>query len=145
MGCDDEDPTEVRIAVTNLDSKWERTHHYQPTKEEAKNLEAALAEARAAIEGRSTSAVQVHTELEDKSGHSPSLGNKGGEFGEVKSDSVKRPYKGGEQVCIYQIKSSMSYRANATPPPYLGFEAKYKACQVNCEQGYWSSQGKGCD
>jgi hypothetical protein len=82
------------MAVTNLDAKWERMHHYQPTKDEAKNLEVALAEARAAMEARAAS------DNEGTPGHSPSLGNKGGDFADGKADSGKRPYKGGEQVCI---------------------------------------------
>ncbi|GAB5589934.1 hypothetical protein Unana1_04834 [Umbelopsis nana] len=98
MSAGRDDPVEVKMAVTNLDAKWERMHHYQPTKDEAKNLEVALAEARAAMEARTAS------DNEGTLGHSPSLGNKGGDFADGKADSGKRPYKGGEQDTKPNVK-----------------------------------------
>lgn len=85
------DPIEVRMAVTNLDNKWERTHHYQPTKDEAENLETALAEARAAIENRTTSGES------DKSSSRVS----------DKIENTKRPNKSTDQSSVKRIKPSV--------------------------------------
>ncbi|KAG2172078.1 hypothetical protein INT43_001555 [Umbelopsis isabellina] len=92
MSVGREDPIEVRMAVTNLDNKWERTHHYQPTKDEAENLETALAEARAAIENRNASGES------DKSSSRAS----------DKIENGKRPNKSADQSSVKRIKPSVT-------------------------------------
>jgi hypothetical protein len=114
----------VTTAVTNLDAKWERTHHYQPTKEEAINLEAALAETRANKEARGT--VQS---LEQDSKSLP-MGSKNSDSGDGKADSLKRSHKSAEQVGSLSLRAIKPLINDVTM--YLGFEAKCEACQVRC-------------
>jgi hypothetical protein len=113
----------MTTAVTNLDAKWERTHHYQPTKDEAINLEAALAETRATKEARGTA-----QGLEQDS-KSSTTGSKS-ESGDGRADSLKRSHKSAEQVGSLPLRAIKPCMKDLTL--YLGFEAKCEACQVHC-------------
>ncbi|KAI9283579.1 hypothetical protein BC943DRAFT_103082 [Umbelopsis sp. AD052] len=124
MSTGSDDPPDVSTAVTNLDAKWERTHHYQPTKEEAINLEAALAETRANKEARGT----VHTSEQDSK--SSPMGSKNSDSGDGKADSLKRSHKSAEQVGSLPLRTTKPLINDVTL--FIGSEAKCKTCQVHC-------------